>query len=82
VAEVEEPELAPTEKSVPVPVRPTLCGLPTALSVTANDPVALPAAVGLKMTLIVQLAPAPTVVPHVLVSVKPLLAAMFEMLNP
>lgn len=49
----------------PVPVRVTFCGLPEAVSVTETDPVAVPAAVGLKVTLIVQLAPDARLVPQV-----------------
>ena len=40
---------------LPVPVRFEVCGLPKALSTTFNDPVNVPAAVGLKTTLILQL---------------------------
>ena len=39
----------------PVPVRATLWGLPTALSVTVSDPGRIPAAVGVNVTLMVQL---------------------------
>jgi hypothetical protein len=49
----------------PVPVRATVCGLPGALSATASDAVRVPAEVGLKDTLMVQLAPAAKVVPQV-----------------
>jgi hypothetical protein len=44
------------EKSVPVPTRLRLCGVPAALSVTVTEAVRLPAAAGVKVTLIVQLA--------------------------
>jgi len=59
----ERPAVGPT----PVPVREAVCGLPEALSLT--DKVALrdPAAVGLKVTLIVQFPPAATLEPQVLV---------------
>jgi hypothetical protein len=60
VAEFEDPEAGPIAKSgaaVAVPDRATVCGLPTALSVTLKLAVALPAAVGAKMILMVQLAP-------------------------
>ena len=53
-----------------MPVSPTDCGLPPALSVNFTVPVRLPAAVGVKVTLIVQFAPAATLDPHVLVSAK------------
>jgi hypothetical protein len=51
----------------PVPVRATVCGLPEALSATASEAVRVPAAVGLKDTLMVQLPPAASVAPHVCV---------------
>ena len=60
VAELDDPDAGPTAKSgapVDVPDKATACGLPTALSVTSRLAVALPAAVGEKTTLIVQLAP-------------------------
>jgi hypothetical protein len=41
---------------VPVPVRATFCGLPEVLSVTLTAAVRVPLAIGLKVTLIVQLA--------------------------
>src|SRR5690242_4652688 len=47
-----------TAGELPVPVRLTLCGLPLALSVTARVAPRVPAAVGVKVTLIVQFAPA------------------------
>ena len=56
-----------TVGAVPVPVRETVCGLPEALSAMDTDALRLPVAVGLKATLIVQLAPAATLAPQVLV---------------
>ena len=53
--------------AVPVPERLTICGLPLALSVMLTEAVRLPLAAGLNVTLIVQLAPAATELPHVLV---------------
>jgi hypothetical protein len=41
---------------VPVPERPTTCGLPAALSAIVSEAARLPLAVGLKVTLMVQLA--------------------------
>jgi len=41
---------------VAVPLKVTVCGLPDALSVTEIVPVTLPAVVGMKVTLMVQLA--------------------------
>jgi hypothetical protein len=60
VAESEDPEAGPIAKSganVPVPDKETACGLPSALSVIPRLAVGLPAAAGVKTTLIVQLAP-------------------------
>jgi len=51
----------------PIPVRLIICGLLLALSVIVTDPVSVPVVVGVKVTEIVHLAPAATVVPHVLV---------------
>ena len=66
---------------VPVPVRLTVCVLGLALSVTVRVPVRVPEAVGLKVTLIVQLASAFTEVPQVLVSAKSPLAVMLVRVN-
>ena len=52
---------------VAVPQRPTVCGLPLALSVMLSEAVRLPLAEGVNLTLIVQLAPPATELPHVLV---------------
>ena len=57
---------------VPVPERLTVCGLPLALSVMLSEAVRLPLAEGVNFTLIVQLAPAATELPHVLVCAKSL----------
>lgn len=51
----------------PVPLSETVCGLPAALSKMVIEPVRLPPAAGVKMTLIVQFAPAPIGVAQVLV---------------
>src|SRR5207245_7501265 len=56
--------------TAPVPDSATDCGLPVALSVIVTAPTRLPAAVGVKVTLIVQLAPPATLDPHVFVSEK------------
>src|SRR5947208_2305740 len=57
---------APSVKSggglVPFPVRLTVCGLPPALSVMVKVPVRAPATVGVNVTLIMQFAPAASVV--------------------
>jgi len=63
---------AETEKSQPVPVRGTVCGLPLASSVNVSDPATGPAAVGVNVTLTVQLALAARVVAQVVVLPKPL----------
>ena len=52
------------ELAIPVPVKPIVCGLPAALSVTAMLPFRVPVVVGVKVTLIVQLAPAASVPPR------------------
>jgi hypothetical protein len=57
---------------VPVPERLTECGLPVALSEIVTDAMRLPLAEGLKVTLIVQAAPAVTLEPQLLVWVKSL----------
>ena len=46
--------------AVPVPLTATVCGLPTPVLVTAIDVARIPAAAGVKATLKLQLAPAPT----------------------
>src|SRR5208282_1680745 len=68
-------------EEVPVPERLTAWGLPLALSVMLTEAVRLPLAVGVKVTLIVQLAPAATELPQVLVCAKsPGLAPVIERL--
>ena len=66
---------------VPVPDRATVCGLPLALSVTVSVPVREPPVVGVKVTLIVQLALAATVPPQLLVWTKSPLTAMDEIVS-
>lgn len=56
-----------TAGSPPVPVRLTVCGLAPALSVMVSAPVRVPVAVGVKVTLIMQFAPAATLAPQLLV---------------
>ena len=60
-------KLAVAAVAVPVPVKATVCGLPVALSVMVTEAARLPLAEGVKVTLIVQLAPAPTELPQLLV---------------
>ncbi len=50
-------------EGVPVPIKLITCGLPPALSVMVIAPARVPMAVGAKLTLIVQLAPAATLPP-------------------
>jgi hypothetical protein len=70
-----------TEGAVPVPLSETVCGLPFALSVTDTLPVALPIAVGEKLTLIVQEPPADRLEPQLLVSAKPALGTISEIVR-
>jgi hypothetical protein len=67
--------------AVPVPVRNTPCWPPDALSVTMTEPDRVPVAVGVKVTLIEQLAPAATVVPQVFVSAKSPLLVIPEIVS-
>ena len=67
--------------AVPVPVRLTACGLLLALSVTVTFAVRTPVVVGLKLTVMVQLAPAAKLVPQDWLPVKsPALAPVRAML--
>ena len=59
---------------LPVPVRSTRCGLPVALSVMVMAPLRFPAAVGSKVTSMVQFAPAAIVEPQSSISPKFVLA--------
>jgi len=52
---------------VPTPVRLTVCGLPAALSVIETVPLMVPVCAGVMVTEIVQLTPAATLLPQVLV---------------
>ena len=67
--------------ATPVPVRVTDWGLPVALSVTVMVPGWLPEAVGVKVTLMEQLAPGATEAPQVLVWAYGALAAMLVIFN-
>jgi hypothetical protein len=67
--------------AAPVPVRLTDWVAGLALSVIINVPVLEPVAVGLKVTLRAQLAPAATLAPQVLVWEKSPLAVMLVMLR-
>ena len=61
------------KEGTPVPVNTAAWGLSPASSVTLRVALRKPAAAGVNVTLIVQLAPAATLVPQVLVSVNSLL---------
>jgi hypothetical protein len=61
-----------SDTAVPVPESEAVCGLPDALSVTESVATREPVADGVKVTLIVQFAPAPNVVPQVVVRAKSL----------
>jgi hypothetical protein len=54
---------------IPLPLRATVCGLPLASSVTDRVPLRVPVAVGVKLTLILQLAPLPKLALQLLVCV-------------
>jgi len=60
-------ESVTTGAPTPVPVRVTVCGDPVELSLITRMPVTTPTAVGANVTEIVQLAPAATLVPQLLV---------------
>lgn len=77
---VEEKETAGVV-CAPVPVTGTTCGLPAALSLTVTVPLALPETEGVKVTLMVQLAPAATVAPQLFVCAKFALAAILEIVS-
>ena len=67
VSEVGERLAAGVLEATPDPVRLAVCGLPVALSVTETVAVLVPVAVGLNVTLIVQLPAAATELPQLLV---------------
>src|ERR1051326_8684049 len=71
----------PTPGDVPVPDKATVWGLLLASSVIASVPVRVPVAVGVNVTLIVQLAPAKTEVPQVLIWEKSPLVEMLLMVS-
>ncbi len=70
-----------TAGTVPVPARLTFCGLLLALSVMVMAPVRVPVAVGVKVTLMVHLAPAATEMPQSLVCAKSPPATMLEIVS-
>ena len=60
--------------AMPVPVELIVCGLPPALSLMVNAPVRVPLAVGVKVTLTVQLELVATLAPQLLLCAKSPLA--------
>ncbi len=70
-----------TVGATPVPVNAIVCGLFAALSVIVIVPVRGPAAVGVKVALMVQLAPEFTVLPQLFVWAKSPPAAMLVRLR-
>ena len=65
----------------PVPLKLTLCGLPTASLTTVIVPVRVPLAVGVKVILMVQLAAGASVMPQVVVLAKSPLATMLVIVS-
>jgi len=66
MARVEKPRLTGESFAVvPVPLSAVFCGLPAALSATPNAAVRIPLAVGLKVSLMLQLAPGANELPQV-----------------
>ena len=70
-----------TAGAIPVPLRFTTCGLLPASSLIVKAPLRLPVAVGLKVTVSVQLPPAGTVEPQVFACKKSPLALTLKMLS-
>lgn len=66
---------------LPVPLRVITRGLPLPLSLIVIEPVRAPTAVGVKVTLMVQLLLAATLVPQVLVCAKSPVATVLEMVS-
>jgi hypothetical protein len=67
--------------AAPVPLRETVCGLPGASSVTESVPLRVSELVGVKVTLMVQVAPEARLETQLLLSPKLVLAAIPEMLS-
>src|SRR5215467_10544831 len=76
---------AGADADAPVPVKPTVCGLPLALSLIVRVPVRVLIAAGVNFTLIAQEVPAATDVPQLFVCAKSLafvpVMAMLVMLS-
>lgn len=71
----------PIEKSCPTPARVTTCGLSGASSLIVSAPFRVPPALGVNVTLIMQLAPTATESPRVFVWAKSPLALMLLMVS-
>lgn len=56
MADPEPPDGMVSPSAIPVPDSPTVCGLPEALSLIDNVPLRNPVALGMKLTLTVQVA--------------------------
>lgn len=67
--------------AVPVPERPTICGLPNAVSVIVSEPLRVPVDLGIKVKLIAQLAPAVTLDPQLFVWAKSPLVAILAIVS-
>jgi hypothetical protein len=67
--------------STPEPVSAADCGLLEALPVTVRLPLALPAVLGLKVTLMVHFAPAPKEFPQLLLCANGVLAVRLEIIS-
>ena len=80
VAELELPVAIPRPRDAfpPVPESDTVCGLPEALSVIVRVPLRLPDALGVKVTVTVQLPLGPITLPQLFVSAKSPVVAMWE----
>jgi len=66
---------------IPIPVRETICGLPTALSEIMMLPVRVPVAVGVNVTKMLQLDWAARLVPQLLVWAKSPLAVVIKLVS-
>src|SRR5581483_8587129 len=71
-----EPFEKETSGATPVPDKFTVCGLPAALSISVRPPEFVPVLVGVKVTLIVQVAPTASEFPQLLVCAKAPVAVM------
>src|SRR6267154_3219670 len=67
---------SPAAAAIPLPLRAAVCGLSLELSVTDRVPVRVPVAVGLKLTLILRLAPALKLRPQLLLCAYSCLVAI------